>query len=663
MDYQFFDAVFNGDLDTIKNQFKDLEPSKLKALAESRIENTTSLLIAIRYNHFEIIRFLIENCHVDIEQVGDVEFDGVTVQATPPLWCAAAAGNLECVKLLLEHGANVNSTTTANSTPLRAACFDGHYEIVRLLVENGADIEIANKLGHTCLMISCYKRHFKIASFLIEQGCQINRQCVKGETALHNCAESNSMNIMRLLVKNGAILRCDSFGLTPLLTASMNGHIEMFYYLKSVFKCSIEDEVDAYKLLGVTYVDKFYDLTKAYKFWRKAAILYERCNRKYQERLTREQTELYRKAYANKYEFRNEDDLINVFHDPESMKLQAMIIRERILGLHHPESFYFLRYNCSLYMESGEYLHCLWIWIYTLEQIYLKNSLSEITETTFISLMEIFSLVNENNPDDLTACDIEKVFRMVMSQILISCNIIPENGQSNRVYKIGEKNKAQLVKNWHSLEFAYSYHHDVLSGFDQQFLVLIHLIGYMCQRRSKLSLERWEKFETLIRQLLACDPRSTNSHSLLHIICIITSTTGNLILPVIDISLFDIFKLVVDLSHNLNLIDIRGYTPLHFLLEREKFFPQMIEYLLESGAHPDLSNVEGLTPVEYLEKGHERTKREDDRILRNFKVKYITLQCLSAKTILEHNLSLECLPKNLYQFVQQHRRHSFFLGN
>lgn len=69
-----------------------------------------------------------------------VVFDGETIEGAPPLWCAAAAGHLNIVKLLVKEGAVVNSTTKTNSTPLRAACFDGHYEIVKYLVEHGAGV-------------------------------------------------------------------------------------------------------------------------------------------------------------------------------------------------------------------------------------------------------------------------------------------------------------------------------------------------------------------------------------------------------------------------------------------------------------------------------------------------------------------------------------------
>lgn len=128
------------------------------------------------------------------------------------MWCASAAGHVNIVKLLVRHGADVNSTTKTNSTPLRAACFDGHFEIVKYLVGHGADIEVANRHGHTCLMIACYKGHYRIAQYLLSLRADVNRRSVKGNTALHDCAESGSLEILQLLLEHGAIIDVDSYG-------------------------------------------------------------------------------------------------------------------------------------------------------------------------------------------------------------------------------------------------------------------------------------------------------------------------------------------------------------------------------------------------------------------------------------------------------------------
>lgn len=129
-------------------------------LVTAKTGGATPLLIACRNGHFDVVQYLIKRCHADVEQPGSgriiirtillskrdsyfhflfsVIFDGETIEGAPPLWCASAAGHTSIVKLLVQHGAKVNSTTKTNSTPLRAACFDGHYEIVKYLVSHGA---------------------------------------------------------------------------------------------------------------------------------------------------------------------------------------------------------------------------------------------------------------------------------------------------------------------------------------------------------------------------------------------------------------------------------------------------------------------------------------------------------------------------------------------
>ena len=177
---------------TVYNAAKDGRIGRLRCFLEQRTKHEISMLIHAKTNgatplimsgrngHLEVVKYLIENCQAEIEQVGSVTIDGETIEGAPPLWCAAAAGHLHIVKYLVEHGANVNKTTYTNSTPLRAACFDGHFDIVQYLVEQKADIEIANRHGHTCLMISCYKKHLSIVQYLLDLKAEVNRKSVKG---------------------------------------------------------------------------------------------------------------------------------------------------------------------------------------------------------------------------------------------------------------------------------------------------------------------------------------------------------------------------------------------------------------------------------------------------------------------------------------------------
>jgi len=102
------------------------------------VNGATPLVIACRYGNYDIVEYLLTKCHANVEQVGSVSFDGEPIEDAPPLWCAAAAGHLDIVKLLVRQGADVNKTTKTNSTPLRAACYDGHFDIVKYLIVHGA---------------------------------------------------------------------------------------------------------------------------------------------------------------------------------------------------------------------------------------------------------------------------------------------------------------------------------------------------------------------------------------------------------------------------------------------------------------------------------------------------------------------------------------------
>ena len=59
-----------------------------------------------------------------------------------PLMMASRTGNVDAMKVLLDHGADVNAKETLRgTTPLMWAADEGHAAAIKLLIEHGADIK------------------------------------------------------------------------------------------------------------------------------------------------------------------------------------------------------------------------------------------------------------------------------------------------------------------------------------------------------------------------------------------------------------------------------------------------------------------------------------------------------------------------------------------
>ncbi|KAG5885438.1 hypothetical protein JTB14_020773 [Gonioctena quinquepunctata] len=78
-----------------------------------------------------------------------VELESVIVSGIRPIHYAAHSGSLECLRLLIDKGADVNATTSADRRPIHDAALFGRMECLQLLVEKGADVNAATSARHT----------------------------------------------------------------------------------------------------------------------------------------------------------------------------------------------------------------------------------------------------------------------------------------------------------------------------------------------------------------------------------------------------------------------------------------------------------------------------------------------------------------------------------
>ncbi|XP_061553541.1 ankyrin-1 isoform X5 [Phycodurus eques] len=234
-------AAFMGHLNIAKNLLqRGASPNA------SNVKVETPLHMASRAGHCEVAQFLLQNsaqvdakakvgslvliCTVKNEMFLSCSFpvpfcyqDDQT-----PLHCAARMGHKELVKLLLEHKANPDSSTTAGHTPLHIAGREGHIHTIRILLDAGAQQTKMTKKGFTPLHVASKYGKVDVAELLLERGANPNAAGKNGLTPLHVAVHHNNLDVVKLLVsKGGSAHSTARNGYTPLHIAAKQNQMEV----------------------------------------------------------------------------------------------------------------------------------------------------------------------------------------------------------------------------------------------------------------------------------------------------------------------------------------------------------------------------------------------------------------------------------------------------
>ena len=180
--YLMTDGRNIGEQDEVEQTIKSGDLSNLeRLLAQGSVSDKpdcnglTPLHQAISDEKYEIASTLLDY---------GANIEKAALNGWTPLHTASKRGNLDCVKLCLQHGAQAMSEDHRfKRTPLHKACRSGNVDVVRLLIENGADPEAGDWGGYRAIHACAEAGHEDIARLLVfEHRVNVGSRTVLGLT-------------------------------------------------------------------------------------------------------------------------------------------------------------------------------------------------------------------------------------------------------------------------------------------------------------------------------------------------------------------------------------------------------------------------------------------------------------------------------------------------
>ncbi|XP_022096541.1 serine/threonine-protein phosphatase 6 regulatory ankyrin repeat subunit B-like [Acanthaster planci] len=189
----------------------------------------TPLMIASKRGRAQNVEVLLKKIEADSEPNEQTGVRRKTAGGNLAIHFAAEGGNVDCIRSLVNHGADIESKMGSyhnKITPLMIATKYGHFELVEALLDMGAVIQQKDKFNRTALMLACMNGNYPITALLLRRGADPNSQDSSGNTATHYAAAYGWWHCLNLLLEAGADPNVPNDWKTPPLgVAFMKGHI------------------------------------------------------------------------------------------------------------------------------------------------------------------------------------------------------------------------------------------------------------------------------------------------------------------------------------------------------------------------------------------------------------------------------------------------------
>ncbi|KAI4131930.1 MAG: hypothetical protein LQ341_006324 [Variospora aurantia] len=158
-------------------------------------EGRSALHLAAANNQAAAIKILLEHGS-DIECMDDIK--------ATPLLVAAKTSSKAAFELLVNEGANLLAMDKFGNVPFTTVNWDSPIPILQQLLDRGADIDDVSGGYGTCLMKQAERGDAQTVHWLLEKGASANIQDHYLETALHKASYHGLVDVVDLLLSHGA---------------------------------------------------------------------------------------------------------------------------------------------------------------------------------------------------------------------------------------------------------------------------------------------------------------------------------------------------------------------------------------------------------------------------------------------------------------------------